>query len=82
MSERGLVGEWAAQWAGLLEGMRKDEIRWTCVGRGVVVSGVKVWLSSKEAEDGECQGGEEVGAGEEEGCGGVGGAVYVNFGLL
>jgi len=47
--ERGLVGEWAAQWVALLEGVEKGEIEGTSVGIGAVRKGNGVvWLKSEK----------------------------------
>jgi hypothetical protein len=49
--QRGLVGEWAAQWVGLLDGVEKEEIDGTSVGMGAVRGGTgPVWLKSENVE--------------------------------
>jgi hypothetical protein len=46
-----LVGEWAAQWVGLLEGVDKSEIEGTSVGKEAVRKGRSlVWLESVKVE--------------------------------
>jgi hypothetical protein len=50
-----LLGEWSAQWVGLMDGVNRDMVReaiaGTSVGQGVVKSDLRVYLSSSREHD-------------------------------